>query len=250
MTSIETIANNFEKLKSNEPLISIVIPAYNEEENILKTLFSLSETNTIYPVEIIVVNNNSSDNTENLVKSCNVTCVTEKKQGISHARNAGLAAAKGEYILNADADTIYPENWINDITEPLIKSQSVSMTYGKFSFIPIGKTTRSYYFFYEYIADLNRYINKYFKEEAVNVYGFNSGCRRKQCLDVGGFNHPASAGEDGWLALKLRDKGYGKLHLVRKTRSLVWTTDRRIQIDGGFAAAILDRIKKYLNLKG
>jgi glycosyltransferase involved in cell wall biosynthesis len=41
------------------PLISIVIPAFNEEKNILSTLRSLSEISTTYPVEILVVNNNS-----------------------------------------------------------------------------------------------------------------------------------------------------------------------------------------------
>jgi len=247
--SINTIVKNFEKLKNNEPLISIVIPAYNEEENILKALFSLSETNTKYPIEIIVVNNNSSDQTENLVISCNVTCITEKKQGIVHARNAGLAVAKGEYLLTADADTIYPADWIDDMVNPLIKNKSISVTYGKFCFIPIGKTTRSFYFFYEYIADLNRYITKYFREEAVNVYGFTCGCRTKQCLDVDGFTFPAGAGEDGWMALKLREKGYGKLYWVTKSRSLVWTTDRRIQIDGVIFKGTLLRIAKNLGFK-
>jgi glycosyltransferase involved in cell wall biosynthesis len=246
---IDTIAKNFSKLNSDTPLISIIIPAYNEEENILKTLYSLSETNSRYPLEVIVVNNNSVDQTEALAKSCNVTCITETKQGITNARNGGLAVAKGEYILNADADTIYPSSWIDDMVNPLINDKNVCLTYGMFSFVPIAKTPRSVYFFYEYLSDFNRLICKYFREEALNVYGFNSGCRREQCLSVDGFNHPPFTNEDGWLAMKLRNKGYGKLHWVMANKSIVWTTDRRIQMDGGFYVATLDRIKKNLNLK-
>lgn len=244
---ISVIAENFSRIKSDEPLISIVIPAYNEEENILKTLYSLSVSSTKYPIEVIVVNNNSADNTEQLAKACNVTCITEKKQGITNARNGGLAIAKGTYIMNADADTIYPINWIDDMINPLINDPSVCLTYGTFSFIPIGSTPRGVYFFYEYLADFNRKICQLFKEEALNVYGFNSACRRAECLQVDGFTHPEGTNEDGWLAIKLREKGFGKLHWVTATSAIVWTTDRRLQIDGGFFKATFMRLVKNAN---
>ena len=244
---IPGIAENFRRLNSDTPLISIIIPAYNEEENILKTLFSLSESLTKYPLEVIVVNNNSVDETEKLALACNVTCITEKKQGITNARNGGLAIAKGEYVVNADADTIYPPTWIDDMVNPLIQDQSVCLTYGTFSFVPIAKTPRSVYFFYEYLSDINRKICQLYKEEALNVYGFNSACRRLQCLSVNGFNHPSHTNEDGWLAIKLREKGYGKFYWVTSTRSIVWTTDRRIQIDGGIYKATYDRLVKNIS---
>jgi len=245
--TIPAIAANFERLKSDTPLISIIIPAYNEEENILKTLYSLSLTSSKYSIEVIVVNNNSADATEQLATACNVTCVNELKQGITNARNGGLAIAKGTYVINADADTIYPETWIDDMVNPLISDSSICLTYGKFSFIPIAKTPRLVYFFYEYISDVNRKICQLYKEEALNVYGFNSACRRLECLSVDGFNHPAGTNEDGWLAIKLREKGYGKLHWVTFNRSIVWTTDRRIQIDGGLYKATYDRLVKNLS---
>lgn len=246
-SEISGIAERFNQLKSDRPLISIIIPAYNEEENILKTLYSLSQTLTKHSLEVIVVNNNSADDTETLANACNVTCINEKKQGITNARNAGLEIARGEYVINADADTIYPQNWIDDMVSPLITNQSICLTYGKFSFVPIAKTPRLTYFFYEYISDFNRTICKLFKEEALNVYGFNSACRREQCLSVDGFNHPPGTNEDGWLAIKLREKGYGQLHWVKFTRSIVWTTDRRIQIDGGLYKATYDRLVKNLS---
>lgn len=244
---IPGIAANFKRLYAEQPLISIIIPAYNEEENILKTLYSLSLTSSTHRIEVIVVNNNSKDATAALATACGVICITETKQGITNARNGGLAIARGTYIINADADTIYPSPWIDDMVFPLINNTSVCLTYGKFSFIPIAETPRLVYFFYEYISDMNRKICQLFKEEALNVYGFNSACRRLECLSVDGFNHPEGTNEDGWLAIKLREKGYGKFQWVTSNRSIVWTTDRRIQIDGGIYKATYDRLVKNLS---
>ncbi|MEJ5961712.1 glycosyltransferase family 2 protein [Pedobacter immunditicola] len=232
-------------LLKNEPEVSIIIPAYNEELNIVPTLASLCQNKTARSVEIIVVDNNSKDKTAHLANACGVNCIRETQQGITFARNKGLSIARGKYILNADADSIYPEQWIESMVKPL-EDEGIALTYGRFSLIPTGNTGRLTYFFYEYIAELSRFINKKVKDEAVNVYGFNSGFRRVEGLSVDSFNHPIHTNEDGWLALKLRDKGYGKLHLVTSIDSLVWTTDRRIQLDGGLMKGFLKRFKRML----
>ena len=249
LSTLKTVKDAYHKnLVKDAPLISIVIPAYNEEHNIVFTLASLCNNLTDKSVEIIVVNNNSSDNTESLVKGCGVVCINETKQGITNARNAGLAHAKGKYILNADADTIYPETWIDEMADPLIINEKVAITYGRFAFIPIGSTGRLVYYFYERLADITRLYNNYKKTEAVNVYGFNSGFRREQGLLVDGFNHPPGTNEDGYLALKLFNNGYGKMHRVSTGSAIVWTTDRRIQIDGGLWKAIIKRLVRLFNI--
>jgi glycosyltransferase involved in cell wall biosynthesis len=244
---INIIKDNYGRLLKSNPDVSIVIPAYNEEKNILPTLQSLAANHTNWSVEIIVVNNNSSDRTEALVRATGVACINEPVQGITKARNTGLANAKGKFILNADADTIYPEKWIEKMVKPLAENSGVCITYGRFAFIPTGPTPRFTYFFYEYITDAIRYSNKYFKEEAVNVYGFNSGFRKEQGLQVSGFDHPPGSNEDGYLALKLRDKGFGKMCYVTDVKALVWTTDRRIQIDGGLFKAVAKRVKRFFS---
>lgn len=243
------IATAYQALrKSGPPDVSIVMPAYNEEENILQTLLSIANNETKWAVEIVVVNNNSKDQTEALVKATGIPCITELEQGITVARNAGLAVANGKYILNADADTIYPKDWIEQMIKPLAERENIAAVYGRFSFIPIAGTSRFSYFIYEYFADLSRWINKTFRDEAMNAYGFNSGFRREEGLSVDGFNHPAGTNEDGWLALKLREKGYGKLFYVKAISALVWTTDRRIQIDGGLWKGTIKRIKRLIGL--
>jgi len=246
---LPVVSAAYQKLLKGEPEVSIVMPAYNEETTIAPTLASLCNNITNRSVEIIVVNNNSKDNTENLVKACGVTCILETTQGITPARNAGLAKATGKYILNADADTIYPKDWIEEMIKPLANNDDVAITYGRFSFIPVGSTGRFTYFFYEHFSDLNKLYNKHFKAEAVNVYGFNSGFRREQGLQVDGFNHPPGTNEDGYLALKLNKKGFGKLFRVTSPKAIVWTTDRRIQIDGGMSKGLVIRIKRLFNIK-
>lgn len=243
--NIVLVQQHYKQLHKGYPEVSVVIPAYNEEKNILRTLLSLSSNTTKRAVEIIVVNNNSKDNTEALVKATGVTCILETKQGITAARNAGLKVAQGKYVLNADADSIYPPDWIEEMTAPL-DDNKVAITYGRFAFIPTGKTSRTSYFFYEQLADTTRWINKKFREEAVNVYGFNSGFRRLQGIEVNGFDHPPGANEDGWLAVKLRNKGFGKLHCVSNPKAMVWTADRRIEMDGGLWKALFMRAKRIL----
>lgn len=243
--SIAQVNSRVKALLKGAPEVSVVIPAYNEEESIVQTLSSLSDNITSRSVEIIVVDNNSKDATNKLATACGVNCIKETTQGITPARNRGLKEAKGKFILNADADSIYPPDWIEEMIRPLAKNDTeVALTYGRFSFIPVGSTGRGTYFFYEYAAEFSRWLNKTFKEEAVNVYGFNSGFRRLQGLEVDSFNHPPGTNEDGFLAMKLRNKGFGKLHLVKNPKALVWTTDRRLQIDGGLVKATKKRVKR------
>ena len=241
------IKSAYQLLQKGAIDVSIVIPAYNEELNILRTLNSLSNNITSYSVEIIVVNNNSKDRTKELVEACGIPCILETVQRISAARNAGLHAAKGKYILTADADSIYPQYWIELMLNPLV-SNDIALVYGSFSFIPTGNTSRFVYFCYEYLADFTRWLNKTFKEEAVNVYGFNCGFRKRQAIEVDGHQFPPGASEDGWLAVKLRNKGFGKFFNISNPNALVWTTDRRIQSDGGLFKAVIKRLRRLLGL--
>src|SRR5947209_7503361 len=109
------IYSGIKSMYSSTPDVSIIIPAYNEEACILKTLSSLAASNTTKKVEIIVVDNNSTDSTVQLAELAGAICLHEWEQGITPARNAGLQQASGTFILNADADTIYPPRWIDSM---------------------------------------------------------------------------------------------------------------------------------------
>ena len=91
-----------------DDLISIIIPAYNVEKYIVKCLHSVSSQT--YPnIEIIVVNDGSIDNTEDLIKKCKeedsrIQCISQRNAGLPAARNQGLRYAQGEYIMFLDSD--------------------------------------------------------------------------------------------------------------------------------------------------
>ena len=104
----------------SDPEVSVVIPAWNEERGILPTLASLAATTTRLRVEIIVINNNSTDRTQQLLDRLGVRNYFKPQQGIAYARQLGLDKAKGKYHLCADSDTLYPPTWIDTMVEPML----------------------------------------------------------------------------------------------------------------------------------
>lgn len=104
------------------PFVTIVIPAYNAETTLPACLKSLCELT--YPqtqTEIIVVNNNSQDNTRAVIQTFapRVRCLDEKKRGPAAARNCGIAHAQGEIIAFTDADCIVEPDWLTRLIVPL-----------------------------------------------------------------------------------------------------------------------------------
>lgn len=92
-------------------LYSIIIPAYNEEKWLPKTLTELSASMAAIkqPGEVIVVDNNSSDKTRQIALAHGAKVVFEPINQISRARNTGARTAEGEYLIFLDADTIPPK---------------------------------------------------------------------------------------------------------------------------------------------
>lgn len=94
--------------------VSIVIPSYNEEKYLGQCLKSVSQQ-IEQPDEVIVVDNNSTDKTEEIAKQFGARVVKEEKQGMIFSRNRGFNEAKNELIARCDADTILPKDWIKKI---------------------------------------------------------------------------------------------------------------------------------------
>ena len=133
------------RFRSDNPLVSIVIPALNEEFTIIRTLHSLSCNKTTYPVEIIVVNNNSTDRTQLVLDKLNVKSVFQPVAGWGPARQAGQEKALGKYILSADADSFYPPQWIQIMTTALLKD-NISCVYGGYSYLGTDEYPRWKFF--------------------------------------------------------------------------------------------------------
>lgn len=107
--------------------VSVVIPVYNEEKYIKKCLDSLMKQ-IDPPNEIIVVDNNSTDKTVEIIKKFPVRIVYETQQGTTQARNRGFNEARYEIIARTDADTILPYNWIKNIKNNIKDSSTVGIT--------------------------------------------------------------------------------------------------------------------------
>lgn len=107
--------------------ISVVIPVYNEEKYIGACLESLMKQ-TEQADEIIVVNNNSTDNSVKIIKQFPVRILKEKKQGMTHARNKGFNEAQYEIIARTDADTILPSNWIKQVKKRFADERIVAVS--------------------------------------------------------------------------------------------------------------------------
>jgi len=95
--------------------ISVIISVYNEEKYIKACLDSLIRQEE-KPDEIIVVDNNCTDKTINIVKKYpEIIIIKEKKQGMTPPRNAGFNRAKGDILIKCDADTEFPTDLIKEI---------------------------------------------------------------------------------------------------------------------------------------
>lgn len=105
--------------------VSVVIPAYNEEKYLSATLESLINQ-TVTPYEILVVDNNSTDKTVEIAKEYPVKVISEKRQGLSFARNKGFNEAKGDIILRTDADTVAPRDWVERVANAFEKDEHLN----------------------------------------------------------------------------------------------------------------------------
>jgi glucosyl-dolichyl phosphate glucuronosyltransferase len=101
------------------PLLSVIICTYNRAWLLRKSLLSLS-SQTLAPAlyEVVVIDNNSTDETSEVVKECqeshsglNLRCVKETQQGLSFARNRGYQEARGKIVAYLDDDAIANQKW-------------------------------------------------------------------------------------------------------------------------------------------
>lgn len=102
-------------------MVSFIIPAYNAEKTIERAINSiLNQKETEIEYEIIVVDDESIDNTENIMKkfeqNTKIKYYKKENTGVADTRNYGVKKAKGEYIIFVDSDDYISDNLLNDIS--------------------------------------------------------------------------------------------------------------------------------------
>ena len=234
-----SINKKLDVLSANNPEVTIIIAAWNEELRLLASIGSIADNKTNIPIEIIVVNNNSTDRTQDVIDKLHVRSLIQPIQGCGPARQLGLENARGKYILTADADCIYPEKWIDSMVQEL-KKTGVACVYGRYSFIANKKTSRLKLFFYEKIKDVMADI-RHFKRPHMNCVGLSMGFLAEYALKIG-FVMRNIRGEDGRMCFDLMK--YGKVTQIKNAKLRVWTGTRTLDKDGSIFKAFKVRIIK------
>ena len=194
-------------------MISVVIPLYNKQESIVATLQSvLAQTYTDY--EVVIVDDGSTDNSAQVVeefisaypqplpKGKGVRLVRKANGGVSSARNAGILAAKGEYIAFLDGDDLWHPEYLETLHRLILDYPDAAL-YG------IGCTTMNGDKIPENVAlstergEVNDLWNNY------PGYWTGSSSSRARLLEIGLFDTRMTHGEDidMWWRLLLSGKG-------------------------------------------
>jgi glycosyltransferase involved in cell wall biosynthesis len=177
---------------------SVIIPAFNEEEYLERTLTTIHEAMASLPLagELIVVDNNSTDRTSQVAKEAGARVVFEPKNQISRARNTGARAALGDYLVFVDADTTI---------SPALLAESLRLLRSG-DFCGGGSVMvfdHSLPWYYASLLSLWTFISTKFGY-AAGSYLF---CLRKAFLEVGGFSERVYASEEIWFSRDLKAWG-------------------------------------------
>ena len=203
---LDKIKKQLSAIQSEQPLVSIAIIAYNEEKRLPACLWSLSELKTKYPIEILGVNNNSKDFTEQVYQRLGLTYYNESRQSPGFARQCGLDHAKGKYLFCVDADTFYPPRYVDLMMEKLQKPD-VSCVSAFWSFYPDERHSALGLFLFELMRDAFLWFQHFKRPELCvrgMVFAVNADYARRVKIRT-----DIRRGEDGSLALSL--KKYGKI---------------------------------------
>jgi len=201
-------------LQSDEPLLSIVVIAYNEERHLQACLWALSEMECSYPVEIIGVNNDSKDRTAEIFERSGIPYDTEYQHSCGYARRCGLQNCRGKYYFDIDADTLYPPKYFDIMMKELLKPD-VSCVSSLWSYVPDEKHSALSLRLFELCRDAFLWV-QHFKRPELSVRGlvfaYNAEYGRKEPYRV-----DIIRGEDGSMALAL--KKYGRIAFVRNRKA-------------------------------
>lgn len=238
--TFDKIKNKLREIQSDEPLVTVGLIAYNEQDYILGTIASLAETKCKYPFEIIVVNNNSTDDTQKFIDRLGLRSFAETSQGYPFARQCGLTNARGQFFVSGDTDTFYTPQWVERIVKPLVENKKISCTYTLHAFYTDEKKYPISLQFYQY-AKLAGIYSKAFSRPQLNSGGASMAFRKEDALKFGGYNTKIVRGSDGYMALQLSD--YGKIKMVSSQKAVIYTNMRRTQNDGSLMQAFWIRFK-------
>jgi len=212
--------------------LSFVVPAYNEEAYLPACLESiLAQTRELgEPVEIIVVNNASTDRTREVALGYSgVRVVDEPHKGLTFARQAGFAASTGELIANVDSDSRLTSGWVEKVLATFAAEPKIVSLSGPFIYYDLTSWQRVSVRLFYMVAFVVYAMNRWVLRAGSMVQGGNFVLRRDALLKIGGFNTAiAFYGEDTDIARRMSQVGEVKFTFRLK----MFTSARRLKHEG------------------
>ncbi len=216
-------------------MVSVVIPAYNEEDNLPSCLEAFLKQTTREPFEVIVVDNASIDKTakvaSNFSTKLNLKIIGEPEKGRGAARARGFNEAQGDVVLSTDADCVVPPNWIEVMALALRSDRGVAVSG---SFVVAGLPPIKSFIFRAIQGAAMRFYRVWFQHWWLN--GFNFAIYKNAYQQAGGFKSELNAQED--IDLSLRVHKLGRITYVPYSKVLF--SSRRFQ------AGLLKGLYQYL----
>ena len=185
---------------------SVIIPAYNAEKHIENCLRAV-EAQTSQPLEIIVIDDGSKDNTRTIVKTFpDVKFFSQQNQGPAKARNVGAQKAKGEIIVFLDSDCVPEKNWLEEMLKPFSDEKVIGVQ-GAYKTNQTAVVAQFDQMDIEY-----RYERMKRAKKLDWIGSYSAAYHKKEFEKFKGFDEsfPKASGEDAELSYRIAEAG-GKL---------------------------------------
>ncbi len=213
------------------PLVSVMIPAWNEEVGILTTIRSLLES-TYTNMEIIVINDGSTDNSDGIIKDFIATYKKseiykskkikliysyKENEGKGEALNKAIKISKGDIVVSIDADCIVTdtaiENFVRYFADPTIMAAVGNVKIGNTKTV-LGVVQSLEFVFSFYFKKADSLMN------TIYIIGGAAGAFRRNIFDVIGNYNPKNITEDIDLSVRIQNAG---MKIVYASDSIIYT---------------------------
>ncbi|MEA9391240.1 glycosyltransferase family A protein [Acerihabitans sp. TG2] len=223
--------------------LSLIIPAYNEERYLATCLrCAIDELNAQArsgEVEIIVINNASTDRTSEVASGfAQVRVVYEPVKGLTHARQRGLESASGDILAFIDADTRMPAGWLSQVLDAFDQDRNLVCISGPYRYFDLpGVKSHMVALYWLLLAKPTYWITRYM------AVGGNFAASKQALLRIGGFDKSiAFYGEDTNIARRLANEGRVQFNL-----GMVMETSARRLKQEGFVTTALRYVLNFIS---
>lgn len=190
-------------------LISIIVPCYNCESYILKCVESIKKQ-SYTNLEIILINDGSTDNTDNICENIKNTdsrikYIRKENKGVSNTRNLGISESTGEYIMFVDSDDYIDEHYVEELYRELKNNNVNIVISGATRVLENESITKTF------VLENNncKYKIEDIIDDVINTIYFSSACKmliKKEILNGLVFEENLVYGEDLYFTYNLIKK--------------------------------------------